>query len=548
MRQKILERICGLALLIIILLAFPGGSAQDYPEFVGYVNDYAHILSAPQASSLNQELRDFDNRTTIELAVVTVNSLGSENPQDYAVNLANYWGVGKRDKNNGIVFLVAMESHDIWIEVGSGLSDQFSDSQVQQIVDNVIIPQFKAGRPDLGVINGVHSIMSHFEGVSTFNTSPIPSSPQNQDIGNPNIFKYSLLWLVLIISGILSAFGFSRWRQAKKNRSKINELRKLLDELLDREAAALEALKELKANYVPSIWKSAEEAFNLVDHEKLELELLSAQKAANRGLISANTAQSQISELESSLEKAQKNVDAPISKLAEAKKAQQESAAILAGLDGAFLQAEKETVGGQISMATRMNLETARHNYQELLGTSKQPSNAIDWTLLLERLIKLRDAVLQVSKDAVRDRAIAEKIQGQDPDELLAKMKRNLDDAEKELDKSYEARQDLEAARAEYDRVQEYRSGRINLIDLYLINSVINRNIERGHEHQMKAIEEARQREKVQARERAKEQATAVHHTGFGSSSSSSFGGGHMGGGSHGGGSSGGGSHGGGKW
>lgn len=548
MRQKIIERICGLALLIVILLAFQSGFAQNYPEFVGYVNDYAHILSAPQASSLNQELRDFDNRTTIELALVTVNSIGNENPQDYAVNIANHWGVGKRDKNNGIVFLVAMESHDIWIEVGPGLSDQFSDSQVQQIVDNVVIPQFKAGRPDLGVINGVHSIMSHFEGVSTSNTSPVPSSPKNQDIGNPNIFKYSVLWLVLIISSILSALGISRWRQAKKNRSKINELRKLLDELLDREAAALEALKELKANYVPSIWKSAEETFNLVDHEKLELELLSAERAANRELISANTAQSQISELESSLEKAQKNIDAPISKLAEAKRAQQESAAILAGLDGAFLQAEKETAGGQISMATRMNLETARHNYQELLSISKQPSNAIDWTLLFERLVKLHDAVEQVSKDAVRDRAIAEKIQGQDPDELLAKMKKNLDDAEKELDKSYEARQDLEAARAEYDRAQEYRSGRINLIDLYLINSVINRNIERGHEHQMKAIEEARQREKARARERATEQATAVHHTGFGSSGSSSFGGGHMGGGSHGGGRTGGGSHGGGKW
>ena len=119
MREKISGKICRFMLLMPILLAFQSVSASDYPDFVGYVNDYAHLLSAPQASTLNQELRDFDNRTTIEVAVVTIDSIGSEKPQDYAVNLANYWGVGKRDKNNGIIFLVAMKSHDIWIEVGS---------------------------------------------------------------------------------------------------------------------------------------------------------------------------------------------------------------------------------------------------------------------------------------------------------------------------------------------------------------------------------------------------------------------------------------------
>ena len=115
MSKTISGTLCGALLLLTILLAVQSVSAAPYPDFVGYVNDYAHLLSAPQASALNQDLRDFDNRTTIEVAVVTVDSIGSESPGDYAVNLGNYWGVGKRDKNNGIVFLVAMESHDIWI-------------------------------------------------------------------------------------------------------------------------------------------------------------------------------------------------------------------------------------------------------------------------------------------------------------------------------------------------------------------------------------------------------------------------------------------------
>lgn len=515
-----------LLLLIMICLTISSGSASDYPEFVGYVNDYAHILSAPQASSLNQEVRDFDNRTTIEVAVVTVNSIGSENPRDYAVNLANYWGVGKREKNNGIIFLVAMQSHDIWIEVGRGLSGQFGDRQVQQIVDDVIIPQFRANRPDLGVINGVHSIISHFEGSRASQAVPVIAASQEKNLGNPDFFRLVASWLLIVLLGILSMLGIIWWRQAKKNNARISDFKKLLNDLVEREASALEALKELKANYVQSIWQSAEEAFGRVDHERLELEILNAEKTSKRGLIRARAARSQISDLEKSFENAQKNAEAPVSKLAEAKSAQQECAAILAGLDAAFLQAENESVVGQISMATRLNLETARYTHREALSLSEQPVNTVDWIVLLDKLVKIREAVEQVSKDAVRDRAIYEKIQGQDPEEMLTKMKSTLETAEKTYGPLGAAEQDLKTARVEYDRAQEYRSGKMNTIDLYLIMTRINSNVEQGHQHHQKAVEKAME----EAR------STAVHHTGFGSSGSDGFGGGSMGGGSGGGG------------
>lgn len=531
-----MKRISGILsrfmLLIIILLTVQSGSASDYPDFVGYVNDYAHLLSAPQASALNQEIRDFDNRTTIEVAVVTVNSIGSENPQDYAVNLANYWGVGKRDKNNGIIFLVAMQSHDIWIEVGPGLSGQFSSRQVQQIVDDVIIPQFRANRPGLGVINGVHSIISHFQGPSTPQTLPIAASSKDRDLGNPNFFRLAASVLLLALLGILSALGFTRRSQAKKNNARINDFKTLYNDLVDREAAALEALKELKANYVPSVWKGAEEAFGQVDHERLELELLGAERTTKGGLISAYAAQSRINDLESSFEKAQKNADAPISKLAEVKSAKQECLAILAGLDAALLQAEKETTGEQISMTTRMNLVTARYVHQEALSQAEKPASTVDWIVLLERLVRLRNTVEQVSEDAVRDRAIAEKIRGQNPDEMLARMKQTLDSAEKTLGKSSAAKWDMKAARAEYDRAQEYRSGRLNTIDLYLMMTRIDNNVQQGHQHKERAAEVARQ----MAEDLARERATALKDDGFGFFGSGGFGGGSMGGGSGGGG------------
>jgi uncharacterized membrane protein YgcG len=536
MREMIQEKICKFMLLILILSGVQNGLASDYPDFVGYVNDYAHLLSAPQASTLNQELRNFDNRTTIEVAMVTVDSIGSESPQDYATNIANYWGVGKRDKNNGILFLAAMQSHDIWIEVGPGLAGQFSDSQVQQIVDDVIIPRFRADQPDLGIIDGVHSIISHFEGSSISQTSKEAISSQQGSIQDLNFLKVAATAILLALLVIFSTFGIARWGQTKKNKTKINDLKKLLNELVDREASALDALKELKANYVSSVWTSAEMTFNLLDHEKLELELLNAERTSNRGFISARTAQSQINELENSFENAKRYVEAPISKLAEVKSAQQECHPMLAGLEAAFIQTEKETAGTNISMATRMNLETARHNFQEAVIIAKMPDNSVDWIELYERLVKLRNSVEQISKDAVRDQAIADKIQGQDPDEMLAKMRQTLDEAEKKLGKSSVALPDLEAARDEYDRAKYYGSGKVNTIDLYLINININKKIEHGYQHHQQMVKEASKREKEWGHRDTGDRATSVHHTGFGSSGSRSFGGGRMGGGSRGGG------------
>lgn len=542
MNSLIKKIILFVLILTISLLNVQNSLASDYPEFVGYVNDYAHLLSAPQASALNQELRNFDNRTTIEVAVVTLNSIGGDNPQDYAIGLANYWGVGKRDKNNGIIFLVAMQSHDIWIEVGSGLSGQFSDRQIQQIVDDVIIPQFRAEHPDQGVINGVRSIIKHFEDTAIPDIKPAVTpavkaaakpvgiqSNKDEDIGNADFFKYAAELLVIILAGILLALIVSRWLLSKKNNAKISDLKRQLNEVTDKERLALEALKELKANYVPSLWKSAEDAFGLVDHNNLELELLGAERVSRRGLIFSGKARSRISELESSFEKAKLNAEAPIERLADTRNAQKECPEILAGLDAAFKHAEEETTGYEISMSTRMNLGSAQHAYLEASSQAKLPADVVDWIDLHARLIELQEDVEQISKDAVRDREIAEKIKDLSPEEILGQMKKTLDAAEKTMGPLGAAKEDLKAARTEYEQISEYRSGRMNAIDLYLTMNRMDINIERGREHHKQAVERA-------VREAEHERATSAHHTGFGSSGSDSFGGGSMGGGSHGGG------------
>lgn len=541
------EGFCRLMLSILLLLSVSCANAQDYhdqyyPDFVGYVNDYAHLLSAPQASSLNQELRDFDNRTTIELAVVTVNSIGDESPESYAANLANLWGIGKRDNNNGIIFLVAMESHDIWIEIGRGLSGEISDRQVQRIVDDIIIPQFRAGRADQGIIEGTRALIDHFDGSAPLPVIPTPAAPektassaQSQGREDRSLFIWivSALAALIVLPGAFFGIINPRLAQAKKNKAKLEEIRKDLDGMIGSSTAAIEALKELKANYVPSVWKSAEDGFSIVDLDKLELDYIAAWKESNRGWTNAPAAQQLISDLENSAKIARKNVSLPTERLVQVKKAKVEYQSRLAGLDLAFKQAENEIAGAQISMSTIMDLEKAKQLYREAKDMAEESPDTIDWIVLQDRIQMAEEAVRQVSQNAARDKAIAAKIQGQDPEEMLAKIKDTLEAGERELGGSYSARPDLEASRAEYERARGYRSGDINAIDLYIILNSVDRHVEHGRRSRQREMEIGRQRaEKMKAQERA----TSVRHSGFGSSGSDGFGGGRMGGGSSGGG------------
>jgi uncharacterized membrane protein YgcG len=330
---------------LILFLAIQGSFAQSYPDYVGYVNDYAHLLSAAQASALNQELRDFDNRTTIEIAVVTVESIGSESPQDYAVNLGNYWGVGKRGKDNGILLLVVMQSHDIWIEVGSGLAEEIEDDKVQQIVDVIIIPKFRAGQPDQGIIQGVRGIVHFLDDttpspgvLATLPASgiesapagagqpapyqPLPASDQEEGDGNTGTIWIIPAGILAIVAGGIYGLRRSRQAMARRNEAKLIECRRVLADLPSKVSAAMEALSQLEKSYVQSIWKGIEEALDSVDLNGLELKLLEAERVSRRGWISAGTEASLLDIWEKDAEGVTKSIEAAPRRLAEARQAQ----------------------------------------------------------------------------------------------------------------------------------------------------------------------------------------------------------------------------------
>ncbi len=137
-------------LIIAVLPTPPGGS--------GYVHDFAGVLSQEAQFELFNLTQAIEKETTVELAVVTVQSLEGYTIDAYATELFNKWGIGKAGVNNGLLLLVAPNERRIRIEVGYGLEPLLTDSLSGEIIDEHIIPQFKAGKVSEGIVAGANAL------------------------------------------------------------------------------------------------------------------------------------------------------------------------------------------------------------------------------------------------------------------------------------------------------------------------------------------------------------------------------------------------------
>ena len=118
------------------------------PEPPRLVNDFAGILSTEQKGLLEYKLDGFNQRTSTQIAIVTVKSLSGYDPADYSAKLAEQWGIGQKGKNNGILILVkpkvANERGEVFVEVGYGLEGVVPDAVARQaLVGAELLPAFK---------------------------------------------------------------------------------------------------------------------------------------------------------------------------------------------------------------------------------------------------------------------------------------------------------------------------------------------------------------------------------------------------------------------
>ena len=125
------------------------------------VRDNANILEQGYEDSIRSLVIDLEKRTTAEVVVVTVSSLEGKTIEKYAFDLFNSWGIGKKDKNNGVLFLVAPNEKWCRIEVGLGLEGTITDSIAQKIIDESALPNFKEQKYGKGSYECVKKIADY---------------------------------------------------------------------------------------------------------------------------------------------------------------------------------------------------------------------------------------------------------------------------------------------------------------------------------------------------------------------------------------------------
>jgi uncharacterized membrane protein YgcG len=152
-----------LLLLFAVLLAWAGPArAADIPprpKPFTFVNDQAKMLNANDAKKLENGLRKYADTYGTQVVLVTVPSLGGASAAEYARQLGTDWGVGQRDKNNGIVVLLSGQDRQMSIEAGSGLRSTITPELTRRVIRDEMTPAFKQGNYFAGLSKGLGTIM-----------------------------------------------------------------------------------------------------------------------------------------------------------------------------------------------------------------------------------------------------------------------------------------------------------------------------------------------------------------------------------------------------
>jgi len=164
-----------LLVLLVFLFSFLDASI-DFPKLTGQVVDRANILNEHQESAIANLLKEHENKTSNQIVVVTINTLNGYDIADYGYQLGRHWGIGQKERNNGVLLIIAMRERKLRIEVGYGLEGSLTDNISKNIIDSKIRPYFKKQKYYKGISRGVNSILESIKGEyktsSVYNNNP----------------------------------------------------------------------------------------------------------------------------------------------------------------------------------------------------------------------------------------------------------------------------------------------------------------------------------------------------------------------------------------
>lgn len=148
----------GLALWLLACVGV-AQAALSFPALTGRVVDSAQMIDPAVREQLTQQLQALEQTSGDQLVVVTVPDLQGVPIEDYGYQLGRQWGIGQKGKDNGALLILSRDDRQLRIEVGYGLEGVLTDAQSWVIINQVILPKFKAGNFSQGISDGVAAMI-----------------------------------------------------------------------------------------------------------------------------------------------------------------------------------------------------------------------------------------------------------------------------------------------------------------------------------------------------------------------------------------------------
>jgi uncharacterized protein len=124
------------------------------------IGDFENIFSDKQKNELDSIIKAFNENTTNQIAIVTIDSLGQyKSIMEFTTDLGNYWGVGLKEKDNGLIITFSKRLRKVWIGTGYGTEKILNDVFLSHLIDSLMIPNFKQGKYFEGIKSGMFGCM-----------------------------------------------------------------------------------------------------------------------------------------------------------------------------------------------------------------------------------------------------------------------------------------------------------------------------------------------------------------------------------------------------
>ncbi len=199
--SSVLQQTC----LLFFVGVFPLWSANQWPSPIGHVNDFAQVIPGDKVQAIETLLTELEQKTGVQVAVVSVQSVEGADIDGAAVDLFKAWGIGHKKKDDGLLLLAAINDHKLRFEVGYGLEPILTDGQCGTIIRQDITPFFKKGDFGQGFENGVYSAVQVIaQGYGVTLNGQLNYEEATTDTGGAQLGIWGILFLFFLVYIVLS--------------------------------------------------------------------------------------------------------------------------------------------------------------------------------------------------------------------------------------------------------------------------------------------------------------------------------------------------------